>query len=117
MNTLSHPVLPDIPIHEDCSRPIIHLISLYLLSLLEDWCKPNGAILIPGYEGPGANGTGVAILIPEDWHSDVFLSALIRYMEAHADFSHHLIHGMRSSFGIFANKGKCLVFPNLVVTL
>lgn len=60
---LGHPIL--YPLNETpFLNPPSRTITETELSLLDDWCKENGATLIPGYEGRFSDGIGVAIKQP-----------------------------------------------------
>jgi hypothetical protein len=117
MNTkLPHPILP-IRYHFR-SKPSV-TISEKLLTALDDWSGENDTRLIPGYEGPGADGIGIAIQVPEYMDTKVFADALLAFVHSQIHIVGSFVVGayMRQTFKTIGNKGRWLVFPRLIVAI
>lgn len=114
---LPHPILP---IRYVFYPPALNTIPEQLLTAIDDWCRKNSTPLIPGYEGPGANGIGIAIQVPEDMDTKVFADSLFAFIDSQwktASNAYFVGSIMRRIFKTIGNKGRWLVFPRLIVSI
>lgn len=113
---LPHPILP---IRYVFRPPVLLTIPEKLLTAIDDWCQENSTPLIPGYEGPGADGIGVAIQVPEDMDTKVFADSLFAFIDSQIHIVGSFLVGsyMRQSFKTIGNRGRWLVFPRLIVSI
>lgn len=112
----SHPILPN---RYFFRRQEQISISEKLLAAIDDWSGQNNTRLVPGYEGPGADGIGIAIQVPEDMDTKVFADSLFSFVHSQIHIIGNFLVGayMRQSFRTIGNKGRWLVFPRLIVSI